>query len=485
MRFTELFGVVRTDDDDWYDPLLSADTPLFVDPLLLSEDNDPFWIAADVRLILFFNEALKLIARSGGNRLSPHWQKASRMMMFPEPAEFCLGYAFESTRGAGSGEGLGRVMLDNASVAIASGIDSVDHFEELALLGEHVGPDRVSDIACNVLKHEFIQYTGDICRRHEIPMDEVPCAHARWSQEHLRWINERVELPVSPFTGKGILLVPARFLRDLPQLESADFWDWAWANLGEEIRDDFNYQIASQVDRHEITRLARSHTGFIKRYTSYREANPLPPYDVGRDPRGVTSWYDQGLQMALALSVPAPEEESDVCRFAAEMIEAFRQEIVNRGLWKNLWVDGKPLAESYVRRLFGTVVVHYCKANNIDLAPEADAGRGPVDFKFSRGWASRALVEVKLASNSHYWDGVLLQVPQYMSSEEIRCGYLVTIQYRDIDVQRERVQRVHEAVKKISDETGVQYKAAFIDARPTESASRLRRNDAKDEGETE
>jgi len=28
----------------------------------------------------------------------------------------------------------------------------------------------------------------------------------------------------------------------------------------------------------------------------------------------------------------------------------------------------------------------YCQANNLDLSPESDAGRGPVDFKISQGF---------------------------------------------------------------------------------------------------
>ena len=39
----------------------------------------------------------------------------------------------------------------------------------------------------------------------------------------------------------------------------------------------------------------------------------------------------------------------------------------------------------------------FCKANNIEISPETNMGGGPVDFKFSKGYANRMLVEIKLS----------------------------------------------------------------------------------------
>jgi len=37
MRFSEAFGVVRGQGDDWFDPVLERDTRLFVDPFLIAD----------------------------------------------------------------------------------------------------------------------------------------------------------------------------------------------------------------------------------------------------------------------------------------------------------------------------------------------------------------------------------------------------------------------------------------------------------------
>jgi hypothetical protein len=118
-------------------------------------------------------------------------------------------------------------------------------------------------------------------------------------------------------------------------------------------------------------------------------------------------------------------------------------------------------------------MVGYCKAHNIDLTRESNAGRGPVDFKFSRGWKRRALVEIKLANNTRYWDGLMKQTPQYMRSEGINCGYFLTVQFTDEDLSRDRVSRVEDAARKVSEDRGYEVTPIFVDARPKPSASKL------------
>ncbi|MBV5349814.1 hypothetical protein JZU71_01240, partial [bacterium] len=59
----------------------------------------------------------------------------------------------------------------------------------------------------------------------------------------------------------------------------------------------------------------------------------------------------------------------------------------------------------------------YCIANDLDISPESDAGRGPVDFKFSNGSKGKVLVEIKLTSNNQLQHGFESQLPIYMKAE--------------------------------------------------------------------
>lgn len=53
MRFSEAFDIVRTDVDDWFDPDLSIDTPLFVDPIMLLQTSS-YWSKAHEELVNHF-----------------------------------------------------------------------------------------------------------------------------------------------------------------------------------------------------------------------------------------------------------------------------------------------------------------------------------------------------------------------------------------------------------------------------------------------
>lgn len=70
----------------------------------------------------------------------------------------------------------------------------------------------------------------------------------------------------------------------------------------------------------------------------------------------------------------------------------------------------KPRPESMSQMLFYMIASVYCKINNLDITPEAETGRGPVDFKVSSGFSDRVLVEVKLSSNPGLLHGYTTQL---------------------------------------------------------------------------
>jgi hypothetical protein len=77
---------------------------------------------------------------------------------------------------------------------------------------------------------------------------------------------------------------------------------------------------------------------------------------------------------------------------------------------------------SLQQRLFFAVAYSYCDANNIDLSPECDAGSGQVDFKFSKGFDARVVVEIKLSTNPKVIAGYSMQLQTYMKAEETDRG---------------------------------------------------------------
>jgi hypothetical protein len=54
MRFSEVFNITRTRSDDWFDPHLTVDTKLFIDPLLMLVSRQADWREAHDELIAHF-----------------------------------------------------------------------------------------------------------------------------------------------------------------------------------------------------------------------------------------------------------------------------------------------------------------------------------------------------------------------------------------------------------------------------------------------
>lgn len=172
MRFTEQFGITRRRGDDWYDPHLTVDTKLFVDPLLvLKKGLTGPWKGAHDELLAHFVLCYHLVAK-GGSATSLSAKRASRLLTFPEPSEFCLGYTSVGTRGSGGGPAVARQMTDGIAIAIAAGLKDPEHIEEIGILNEGIGADRISDALCNVLKGRFITYTRAVVVRHGLPVQE-------------------------------------------------------------------------------------------------------------------------------------------------------------------------------------------------------------------------------------------------------------------------------------------------------------------------
>lgn len=162
VKFSTAYGINRSSSDDWFDPFLERDTPLFVDPFLIADDDEKVWREAHERLLGFFNGVLELLAKSGGDRTSPHWRKAERLMLFPEPPEFCLGFSRNTIFGHGTSKVIGKTMITGAMDALAAGFTHVDHLEDIALFSGGVGADFISDAACKVASHPGCNSDTDV-----------------------------------------------------------------------------------------------------------------------------------------------------------------------------------------------------------------------------------------------------------------------------------------------------------------------------------
>ncbi|GJM16893.1 MAG: hypothetical protein DHS20C13_22200 [Thermodesulfobacteriota bacterium] len=96
------------------------------------------------------------------------------------------------------------------------------HFEQIQLLVNGFSKDRVSDIACNIIKSFLIDYTIQNCRRYGIPTEKIDISF--FDAKKYKIIQEQTNLPVHPHSKNAILLVPKRWLRFVPWINFDDYF---------------------------------------------------------------------------------------------------------------------------------------------------------------------------------------------------------------------------------------------------------------------
>lgn len=472
MRFTEAFGITRVSDDDWFDPHLTVDTKLFIDPLLLLEAGG-IWSTTHDELIAHFVHCYGLVARATSSK-SVSAQAARRLLTFPEPFELGLGYTAVGTRGSGAGDRFAARMADGIAVAIAAGLTRPEHIEEIGILNEGIGADRISDATANVIKGRLIAYTQEVARRHDIPLDTHKVRHARVSLDAARWHDEEVELPTNPATGRPIILVPEFILGGLPTLNADDWFD---SHFNDDIRLSLNLKVGQAVSKSSIVAFARQRPERVREWARAQTSREdLMSYDFGGDPLGVVQWDREPARFAAEHPLPTRvvATTKDLVELVAEVVDRFRHFIEEQRGWSLLWNDdGSEKPEEAIQLLLLGLAQPYLRQFNVELDREVELGRGPVDFKASSGTAVRLLIEVKKLHNGKFWNGLRHQLPSYMNSDGASEGWLIAVQYRSNRAAVLRLKALPAEVAAVADATGTSLHYSAVDARRPLSASKI------------
>ncbi|MDH5898179.1 hypothetical protein [Vibrio splendidus] len=145
----------------------------------------------------------------------------------------------------------------------------------------------------------------------------------------------------------------------------------------------------------------------------------------------------QNLESPSYLLLNTTEKVKSV---VSEILTQFKDLVENKGLWKQFWNgDSTPRNEHSAQEIFCSVAHSFCKANNIDLSPEANFGNGPVDFKFSSGYHSKVVVEMKLSTNPRIVHGYEKQLEVYKNAESTKHGVLLIIDVGGMGNKYEKV----------------------------------------------
>lgn len=340
-------------------------------------------------------------------------------------------------------------------------------FELAVLFEDKFGPDLFSDMAVCILLPELGNFNRRVAETLNLPIRER------------RIHGKETACLYSQTQDREILLIPRSLLSDLPLAE-----DWSEIDAVCEYNEGLRKRINGEIQRiwkdvkrpakYQIRKVLIDKPALLRELiAAYSRAN-AEPYDFEKDPKGISLWHRASRQLASEnpLALPTPTTTAEVHTVVAQICAKFKHLIEQRSLSDLLFDENeKPKPEGASQLLFFGIADSYCVANNLDISREPETGRGPADFKLSRGHRERVIVEVKLSTNAKYLDGLTAQLPTYLNAEGIRSGILILIRVGPNQKRLKTAERVHTELTKAGKRIP---ELLIIDATKKISASKLR-----------
>ncbi len=152
---------------------------------------------------------------------------------------------------------------------------------------------------------------------------------------------------------------------------------------------------------------------------------------------------------------------------AIEIIEEYKVWVEDKKGFAVLRDVGSRNEEKVVQKTLHGSASYYCKINDLDISPEPNSGRGPVDFKISRG-GDKTVIEIKLTANKDCLHGFEVQIEEYAKSEETDNKIFIVVDNGRSSNRINQVEASYEERLKNGEKPAT---IIVIDAKPKDSAS--------------
>ena len=449
--FSDYFKVSKEELEEYgaFNISLINDLPVFIDPFLLfsSEGNKYEELHQEIINYITF---LKDMSGNGviSKGLVRHW------FLFPEVKQNWLGYSKIGNNGLGLGPNFASALNDNLGTIFndfgSEKITQSSHLEKLCLIKDGVGKDSISDFTTNLIKRFLCEYTQEFALKHldSTKVKKVRVEHTSFDYHTRRWSSKLYILPY--IDGDFVLLTPKDILTK----------DEAWINK-HDIIGDFdqiqnsisNIELRAQINDYLLRQMPKKPT---KRKVDAAISRTLREFPVLID--YYIRFKEDHADEAIALSEEKVQEiEAIFINQVRILVETLRtqkkfysqkgntfdesynrvmflkQVIENNDGYRLFYVKGQPIKrESDLQLIFR--LTWY--ASEDDVNAEVNNGRGPVDYKISRGSKDTTLVEFKLASNSKLKQNLAKQVEVYKDANQTKKAIKVILYFNDSELQK-------------------------------------------------
>ncbi len=462
--FSDHFKVKEKDLEKYgaFNISLVADLPLFIDPFLLFNSKKKKYKQLHEDIIKYL-----IFLKDKSTSQTPDDGALKAWYAFKEVEQNWLGFSVTGNKGSALGMDFARALNGNLYKIFSEfGQEKVtkgSHLEKLCLIKDGVGKDNISDFSTNLVKEFLLDYTQTFAQKYidESLREKFRIPRTRFNYHTETWEEATFDLP--KFKNDFVILTPKELLtKDETWINKKDllkdFDRIPNAITDSELRFKINNYFLSCIPRNpkkkkEPTKQEKASAAFatiqefpelIDYYIKSKEENGDLAESISSEKVAFSQkFYIDNVQQFIAglqnKKFYAVAQNSQ--KEAKRKIDILKKYIEDNDGYKLFYHNGQRIkGEKDLQLLFGLV----CHESSIfDINREVNNGRGPVDFKVSKGSADKTLVEFKLASNKKLQQNLQNQVEIYQKANNTALSFKVIIYFtkeehkRAIDILNE------------------------------------------------
>ena len=486
LYFSDFFEVSRERIEEYgaLDVSLINDLPLFIDPFLLFNSVEEDYKELHEQIIKYV-AFLRDESKAGG--ISPGLLKS--WFYFPEVKQNWFGYSKVGNNGSGLGkkfaeslnENLHTIFTDFGNETITRG----SHLEKLCLIKSGVGRDNISDFTTNLIKKYLCEYTECFCKANLDGkyLENILVERVEFNYNTRSWVNKNYILPV--IDNDFVILTPRSMLtKDEAWINQHDmvrnYRDIAGAIDNDQLREQLNdYLHRSLPDDCTDKEFTEAVVKTIYMYPEYIDHYIRQKEDTGdaairlsnervKETESMFILNVENIVKCLVNESDFYSSPSDTFEESYQRVLYLKQVIENNDGYRLFYHKGQPIKkESDLQLMFRLTWF----GTPSDINSEVNNGRGPVDYKASRGAKDSTLVEFKLAKNTKLKQNLKHQVKIYENANNTKKSIKVILYFSTEEYDR---------VKRILKELGLKEdkELVLIDAQKgnKQSASNVKDN---------
>ena len=429
---------------------LLNDIPLFIDPFLLYASEKPEYRQLHENIL----DYLSFLRDKASGFISS--EKIKRWYTFPEVKQNWLGYSESGNGGLGLGKDFGQSMSKAIQGVFPDlkneKITETSHLEKLSLFKVGVDRDNISDFTCNLIKKYLLEYTQTFAMQY-LSLEQcknIAVSKVYFDYKYENWMSQKYILPY--FNGDYVILTPKDLLtKDETWINASEMrhrlLDITSSLPNDELRDQINDIYLKQLTKKKITNKLMNEAAatiiarfpiLMDYYIKIKEEEKENAKNVSKEVvLSVDEVFIRNVQTLIQILKVNTQfyDESAIGSYDASRARVMylKDFIENKDGYKLFYHKGKPIKrEKDLQLLFKLTWF----ATIFDVNAEVNNGRGPVDFKISKGDLDKTLVEFKLASNAKLKQNIANQVQVYEAANNTNQSMKVILYFNEIEYKK-------------------------------------------------